>query len=66
MTSTFNNDRSIRRGTAGCGRKDKVILKSDRESYGYFIYSSINDFMTFRYTYKALGVLEPFKEFYLV
>jgi hypothetical protein len=31
-----NNDRSIRRGPVRCGRKDKVILKNDRESYNYF------------------------------
>jgi hypothetical protein len=28
--------------------------------------NSISDFMTFRYTYKGLAVLEPSKEFYFV
>jgi hypothetical protein len=36
MTSTFNNDRSIRRGTGRCGRKDKEsnfsFLKNGRGS----------------------------------
>jgi hypothetical protein len=41
MTRTFNTDRSIKRGPARCGRKDKVILKSDRESYGYFTYKCL-------------------------
>jgi hypothetical protein len=30
----INNDRGIRRGPARCGRKKKVILKSDKMSYG--------------------------------
>jgi hypothetical protein len=34
----MNNDRGIRRGPSRCGRKEKLILKSDRESYGYFAY----------------------------
>jgi hypothetical protein len=38
MTGIFSTDRSIRRGPARYGWKDKVILKSVRESYGYFTY----------------------------
>jgi hypothetical protein len=31
-----------------------------------YTFNSLNNFMTFRYTYKALGVLEPFKGSYSV
>jgi hypothetical protein len=37
ITWTFNTDNSIRKCPARCGRKDKVILKIDRESYDDFI-----------------------------
>jgi hypothetical protein len=38
---SINNDRSIRRGPATCGRKNKAIWKSDRESYGDFTYKCL-------------------------
>jgi hypothetical protein len=47
--------------------KTLLEVTLDKRTIAAYIYTfnSINNFMTFRYMHKALGVLEPFKEFLL-
>jgi hypothetical protein len=44
----------------------RYLRKKNYSCLHVYTFNSINDFMTFRHKFKALGVLEPFKEFYLV
>jgi hypothetical protein len=44
----------------------KTLLESILDKITIAVCMYTNDFMTFRYMYKVLRELEPFKEFYVV